>query len=54
LPQITVKWPRVERENAMLNRRLTLILMGTCALVPPALAATGEDAKFADIAKRWL
>ena len=38
----------------MLNRRLSLILMGATALVPAALAATGEDAKFAAIAARWL
>lgn len=38
----------------MLNRRLTLILMGASALVPAALAVTPEDAKFADIGKRWL
>ena len=38
----------------MLNRRFSLILMGATALVPPALAATGEDAKFAAIAADWL
>lgn len=38
----------------MLNRRLSLILMGASALVSPALGESSEDAKFAAIAKRWL
>ena len=38
----------------MLNRRLSLILMGASALVSPVLGDTGEDARFAAIAKRWL
>ena len=38
----------------MLNRRRSLILMGGAVLAPPALAATGEDAKFAAIGADWL
>jgi len=38
----------------MLNRRLALVLMGSSMLVAPGLAQTGEDAKFAALARRWL
>ena len=38
----------------LLNRRLALALMGSSMMIPPAAAATGEDARFLALSKRWL
>jgi uncharacterized protein (DUF885 family) len=38
----------------LLNRRLALALMGSSMMIPPAAAATGEDARFQALSKRWL
>ncbi|MEJ1969729.1 MAG: hypothetical protein WDN03_14010 [Rhizomicrobium sp.] len=37
-----------------ITRRAAVVLLGATALTAPAQAATGTDAKFDDLTKRWL